>query len=232
MNSSLVKEVLAILRKEWLAEMRTKNNLLGASLFSLISVIAMAFASVGQIPTATLSAGMFSIVMLFSASLSLPRVFLLEDEQRTTDLLKLWARPVPVFLGKLLYASLLMLFTSFALICLFSIFVQVNIINPLLIILALVIESFTLAGAMSICGMLVSGASNRWITVVVVALPLLLPQIAMCIGALKVGFGEGTVAGGWQNLTGLLFFAVAILAIGPILAEFMNQRAVSVQRND
>lgn len=230
MNSSFHKEVLAIFRKEWRAEMRTKNSLLGASLFSLISVIGMAFATVGQKPEAALSAGMFSIVMLFSASLALPRVFLIEDEQRTHDLLKLWARPVPVFLGKLLYASLLMLVTSCALIFLFALFVQVRIENYVLIIAALMLESFTLAGAMSICGMLVSGSSNRWITVVVVAMPLLLPQIAMCIGAMKVGFGQGTLAGGWQNLTGLLFFAIAILAIGPILAEFMGQRAISGQQ--
>ena len=64
----------------------------------------------------------------------------------------------------------------------------------------------------------VMGAANRWLLAGAVALPLLLPQIAMGVGATKAAFGGGLPSSGVQQLIGLTGFAVAILAIGPGLA--------------
>lgn len=203
--------------KEWRSEVRSRHGLFTAGLFSLLAVVGMGFASYGQKPSPTLGAGMLCITLLFSAIIALPRTFLLEDEQGTFDLLRIISNPMNSFVGKLLYNLVQMAITALLLGVLFTQFTGLDILNLPLFILGLILEAITLAGAVSLCGALVMGANNRWVLIGVLAMPLLLPQIAMGIGALRVSLGEGTIEGGWQNAVGLFGFGVALLGAGPLL---------------
>lgn len=221
MNSRWWAEVLAILGKEWCTERRAKHALLTSSLFSVLSVIAMAFASAEQRPTPTLYAGMFTVVLLFAATITLPRVFLAEDEQGTMDLLRLLSRPEAAFWGKFFFALLQVAVTAAVLATLFVGLSGVEVRDPGIFVVGLAMESFTLAATISVTGVLVVGASNRWLLGAVVALPLLLPQVTLSIGVLRFAFGEGAREAATQNLGGLALFALGILSFGPILAHYM-----------
>lgn len=216
-RSSPLGEIWAVFLKEWRSEVRSRHGLFTAGLFSLLAVVGMGFASYGQKPSPTLGAGMLCITLLFSAIIALPRTFLLEDEQGTFDLLRIISNPMNSFVGKLLYNLVQMAITALLLGVLFTQFTGLDILNMPLFILGLILEAITLAGAVSLCGALVMGANNRWVLIGVLAMPLLLPQIAMGIGALRVSLGEGTIEGGWQNAVGLFGFGVALLGAGPLL---------------
>ncbi len=213
----MLSEVWAVFMKEWRTEVRSRHGLFTAGLFSLLGVIAMGFASYGQKPAPTLAAGMLCVTLLFAAVIALPRAFLLEDEQGTFDLLRLLSNPMSAFVGKLLYNALQMVLTALILGILFTQLTGVEVQNAPLFILALCLEAATLAGAVSLCGGLVMGASNRWVLIGALAMPLLLPQVAMGVGALRVSLGEGGIAGGWQSAVGLFGFGVALTGAGPIL---------------
>jgi ABC-type transport system involved in cytochrome c biogenesis permease component len=219
-----MNEFLAVLAKEWRSEARTRHGLFTAGLFSLLAVVAMGFASQGDRPGPTLAAGMLTVTLMFAAVSTLPRAFLAEEEQGTLTLLRLLASPAPAFLGKAVYNLIQLLATALAVAVLFGVLTGVELRHPGLFVLGLAAQCTGLAGTVSLCGLLVTGASNRWVLAVAVAMPLLLPQTALGIGALRVAYGEGTLAGGWQTLLGLAGFGLASFASAPALAAALWRR--------
>jgi heme exporter protein B len=211
-------EIWTVFMKEWRGEMRSRHGLFTAGLFSLLAVIAMGFASYGTKPSGGLAAGMLCVTLLFAAVTALPRTFLVEDEQGTFDLLRMIAEPSVVFAGKALYNAIQMLATGALLGILFFVLTGVQVVHLPLLAFSLLAESVALAAAVSLCGILVIGASNRWVLAGAVALPLLLPQVFLGVGAMRAALGEGTIGGGWQNAAGLAGFAIAAIAGGPLIA--------------
>lgn len=214
-------EVWAVFMKEWRTEVRSKHGLFTAGLFAVLAVVAMVFAGFGSTPSAGLAAGMLSVTLLFSATIGLPRAYLVEDEQGTFDLLRLIADPGPVFVGKAMFNLAQMLLTSSVLGVLFVAMTGVSVVHPLLFVVGLALQCVSLAAAVSLCGVLVVGATHRWLLAGVVALPLLLPQVFLGVGALAVALGEGSISGGWSSVLGLAGFGLAALAAGPLIASWV-----------
>lgn len=218
MNSHSAAEAWAVFQKEWRGESRARHGLFTSALFGLLATVAMGFASFGIRPSPNLAAGMLCVVQLFAAVSALPRAFVSEDEQGTFDLLRLVARPHAIFWGKMLFNLAQMLISGLALALLFALLTGISVPRPDLYALAIGLQAVALAASVSLCGALVMGASNRWVLAGVLALPLLIPQVAMGVGALRVALGAGSLGGGTQNLIGLAGFGLAALASGPMLA--------------
>lgn len=218
-NSNWVIETLAVFRKEWLTEMRSRHGLFTSFLFSLLAVFAMSLASFSSKPDPSVAAGMLIVTLVFSSIVAIPRTFLVEDEQGTFDLLRMAADPAAAFAGKALYNALWSLVTSLVLSVLFINLTSVPVVDPKLFFAAVLFGSLALAGGVSICGALVMGASNRWILGAAVSLPILLPQIFLGMGALRVAFGTGGLEGGWQCVIGLGGFSLALAGGGPLLTQ-------------
>lgn len=215
MNSGWRTEVLAVLRKEAVTELRSKSALMTAALFSVIAVIALAFSTFKEELTPTGVAGLFWVSLLFSAMIALPRTFTVEEEQGTGDLLRLMARPHAVFWGKALYNLFQMLLNAAFLSVLFLGLVGVKVNVPWLFVVALLGSGAALAGAVTLCGALVAQAANRAALAATVALPLLVPLIALGVAALRVSLGQGFMESGVTSAIGLLCYGVVSMAIGP-----------------
>lgn len=213
----LMREVLAVLSKELRAESRSRHGLWTAGLFSTLAAVAVAFSAQYDRLTPGAAAGLLSVTLLFAAVVSLPRTFLVEDEQGTMDLLRLMARPASAYLGKSLYTLMLMLVTGLVLGVLFTAMGGLEVPRPWLLVAGLVAECLALSAGVSLCGALVVGASNRWVLAAALAMPLLLPQTALAVGVFRSAFGFGTLEEGLQNLWGLLGFAIAMHGIGPLV---------------
>ncbi|MCX7801093.1 MAG: heme exporter protein CcmB [Fimbriimonadales bacterium] len=207
----------ACLRKEWLAETRSRAGLMSAGLFSVSAVVAVWFASFGFRLPGGLAAGLLWVTLLFSAVVALPRVLLAEEENGTGDLLRQWARPQAVFWGKALFNSLQMVLTALALTVLFLVLTDLQIRHPLLLALSLAAGCSALAAGTTLCGALAAQAPNRAALSVAVSVPFLLPMVALGITAVRVSFGQGDLGGGWQGCLGLACYAVATFSGGPHL---------------
>lgn len=208
---------LTIFFKEWHTEKRTPSSLYASHLFSLLTVTSISFASHGFIPSPSLAAGMFCATLFFSAIIALPRTFLIEDDQSTFDLTRLLSSPTTIFLGKTLYNFLQLSANSLILSLLFVLFTGIAIHNGYLFIGTLVSMVLSSCAGIGLCSAVAIGSPNKWLLATILSLPLMLPQVAMGVGAFRVAFGEGTLRGGIQNLIGLYGFALALLMIGPIL---------------
>lgn len=217
-NSSWASEALAVFQKEWMAEMRSRHGLYTSSMFSLLAVVAMSFASFAVKPPPSLAAGMLCVTLLFSSVVALPRTFLSEDEQGTFDLLRLAAEPSAAFAGKMLYNIVQSVISVAILTTLFVTITGLDVGQPLIFVTGCLFTALTLASGVSLCGAIVIGASNRWLLGSAAALPVLLPQIFLGMGALRVSFGQGTVTGGWMCVLGLFGWALALGSAGPLIA--------------
>lgn len=218
MNYSWRAEILAIFRKEWRTEMRSMSGLVTAFLFSVVTVYAISFAALNSKLPKTVIAGMLWVALLFSAASSLPRTFLSEEEHGTADLLRLVARAHAVFWGKALFNIFQCVATSVMLSILYLGFTSTPVAIPWLFAVSLVAGCLSLAGAVTLCGAIASQASNRSMLAAAIAVPLLLPLVALGVSGMRVSLGDGTMAsGGTASAIGLIGYAVATLATGPYI---------------
>jgi heme exporter protein B len=216
-SSNWIAEVKAVFMKEIQSEIRSKSGLLTSGLFSLVSVIAIAFSTMSVKVTPTTAAGLYWITLLFSSMISLPRAFTIEEELGTGDLLRLVARPHAVFWGKVLFNLILVILTAALLGTLFFVLANVSIARPGLFVLSMMGAVLALAGGVTLSGALVAQASNRAALAGAIALPLLVPLTAIGVAALRVAFGDSGEAAGFQAAIGLLCYGTASFAIGPYL---------------
>lgn len=219
MNSPWMREVAAVLGKEWRTEWRSRHGLFTSLLFILLASLASGLAASFHRPSPGLAAGMLVVTLLFAAVVALPRSFLIEDEQGTFDLLRLLAQPTTAFVGKALFGALQMVGSAVVVAVLFVNLTGVDVLRPGLFALALILEALALSGGVALCSALVLGASNRWVLAGAAAIPILAPQVFLAVGALRVALGEGSLMGGWQSVVGLAGFALVLLAGGPLLVQ-------------
>lgn len=218
MNSSWQAEIQAIFRKEWRTEIRSMSGLVTSFLFSVVTVYAISFASLNAKLSGTVVAGMLWVALLFSAASSLTRTFLAEEEHGTADLLRLVARPHSVFWGKALFNVFQSLVTGVLLSILYLGFTSTSVKVPWLFAVALAAGSLSLAGAVTLCGAIAAQASNRSMLAAAIAVPLLLPLVALGVGGMRVSLGAGDISSGGAGCAiGLVGYAVATLATGPYI---------------
>jgi len=187
MNSRWLDPILAVARKEFQAEWQSKHGLAMGVLFGFVAVVAVAFGAAGQQLTDSFAASSLCTVLLFQGVLVLPRGYIAEDEQKTLDLLRLWAPPRAIVLGKLLFHLPAQVLTTVVILVIFGGLSGLAVDSWYVYLLAGVLESVCITAAVSLCGVLVLGASNRWLLVASLSIPLLLPQLAMALGALRAG---------------------------------------------
>lgn len=209
--------------KEVRSEWQNRQGLLVTGAFGLTAVVAQSFAGRLGSPTPADSAGMLAITLIFTASMAIPRLFLSEDEQRTIDLLRLWAPPSQIYLGKWLYGALVMILSSLVLGGLFSLFVRMPILQPGLFAAGLFGLALALTTASSVAGLLSMGASHRWLLAAAVFVPLVLPPAILGMDALGQALG-GSGTTGWRSVLGLVGFGAVTIGIAPSLAHSLLRR--------
>lgn len=217
MNSAWRVEIVAVLRKEFQSELRSKSGLTTGLLFSVVAAIAVSFSAYGVTLGGSIASGLFWVTMLFAAVAALPRTFVVEEEQGTGDLLRLMARPHAVFWGKSLFNLTQMTATGLLLSFLFLVLTDQTLKIPWLFAVSLFGGAASLAGAVTLCGALVAQASNRGALAGAISLPLMVPLIAFAVTGTQVSLGSYGYDGGVRAGFGLCCYAIATFALGPYL---------------
>jgi len=217
MSSSWTDQVRAVIGKEWRTEMRARHGLMTSGLFSLLAVVTMSLAGSASIPGPGSASGIIVAVLLFAGVIGVPRSFIVEDEQGTFDLLLLLCHPSAVFVGKMLVGLLPSLVSGILMTTVYIEMAGVPVEYPGILAAGTLLCSTSLTAAISLCGALVVGASNRWVLAGVAAMPLLVPTVFLGVGALKPALGEGSIGSAWQAIAGLAGLTLCWGAVGPLL---------------
>ena len=221
-------EILAVLRKEWATEWRTKTGLMTGGLYGLATVLTMVFAlydknvnrfdmGAADHPLKAVCASLVWSVLLFASLLSLPRAFLAEEENGTADLLRLMARPHAVFWGKMLFNLLQTWVGGLFLGTAFVLGVGLEVDHPLLFVACLLGGGAAIAGAVTLCGAIVAQAVNRAALAGAVAIPLLIPLLQWGVVGMKAAFGVERLGTGISAAAGMACYAVVVIVLGPAI---------------
>jgi heme exporter protein B len=215
MNSNWGNEIRAVIRKELCTEMRNKSATFTAVMLSVTTVFTLAFAFYGRQLTGDGAAGMLWAALLFAGVGTLTRAIIAEEEQGTGDLLRMWARPHAVYWGKAIFAFGQMALTGFLVAALFLLLTGVGVATPLMLFVSLLGGAAALSGTVTLVSAMIARGSNRGTLAGVVALPLLLPLIALGVTAGRSAFEGMATSSGWAGTAGVWLYTLLVFATAP-----------------
>jgi len=167
--------VKAIVAKDIQSELRTRYALNALLMFVLTTVSIILFALRGDQPSSTVLAGMFWVVVFFSAMSGLSRAFVSEEERGTAMTLQLVALPSSVYFGKLIFNVLLTLSLVLGVTIVYTVAFPGFTIRSLDIFLTTVaLGSLGLASAATIIAAIIAKANTRGTLYPVLSFPILI----------------------------------------------------------
>lgn len=202
-------------------ELRSRHGLQAVFLFAFASLVlgSLALGPTRTSPEERLLFGpvLFWMIVLFSASLGLPRHFVREEEMGTADLLRLSASARAVFLGKLAAATSELLVLELLLVPLLLVFLDLRLPgSPQLWILEILLGGFGIAAASTLLGAIASQTRSPSALFGALALPILMPLLMLLVAL-------GGAVGGFQPershalLAQLLLYDALVTAAGFVL---------------
>jgi len=216
--SAWAREALAILSKDLRSELRTKYALNAILMFAVVTLSAVSFA-VGQFAIGNdVRAAFLWIVLFFSAMSGLGRVFVKEEDAGTVNVLRLSARASVVYVGKLVFNTLLLFALAVIVVPLFVVLMGLEVQDVALFTAVLVIGTAGLAGASTIIAAIIAKASAKGELFAVLAFPILLPLLVTAIGGTRRALDGAGAAGEAQML---LSYLVVMVTVSLFLFDFV-----------
>ncbi|HNP87942.1 MAG TPA: heme exporter protein CcmB [Kouleothrix sp.] len=212
-RASLLTATWAVFRKDVRAELRTRYALNAVALFAVSTVVALSL-GLGPLTRSAdlplIHAALLWVAILFAAFTGLARAFVQEEEARTAAALRLAAPPLAVYLGKLLFNLLLLLFLDVLTAGLFVVLLRVQVGNLGLFAALLLAGSLGLVAATTLIAAIIARASVKGALFAVLSFPLLAPLLVITIKGTALALEGAPWARGLAPLQVLLAYTVAL----------------------
>lgn len=221
-KSSWAAKTIAVFLKDIRSELRTRYAIGAIGMFAIITVIAVGF-SLGGIPLdINLQGILFWLVIYFASVAGLGQSFIKEEESKTSLALRIYAPPLSVFGGKLLFNLILLIALEIVLVPLYAMLVGLNILQFPIFFAVLILGTVGLACSTTIVAAIIAKASIKGVLFAVLSFPLILPVLIMAIKgtqkSLSIGLEFNSVMG---ELQVLFSYAAIMLIAGLLLFEFV-----------
>ena len=219
MSSTWRSEVFAVLGKEFVGEIRSRTGIVTGGLFSFATIVTVATAlfnkDANQAELRDVCASQIWTIILFAAILTLPRTFLSEEEQGTSDILRLSARPHAIFWGKAIFNLAQMSVLCFIVGILYVGLTGLRAPHVLMFAGTLLAGGAAVTGIITSCGAIASRASNRTLLAGAISLPLVIGPCQWGVTGLRSAMGGGFPQDGWMAVVGLSAYALLTLIVAP-----------------
>ncbi|MCB0711200.1 MAG: heme exporter protein CcmB [Ignavibacteriae bacterium] len=204
------KQAVAVARKDFRSELRTRYALNATGMFVAVVVTVVVFAIGREELTPPMIAGLLWVCYFFAGVTGLSRSFVYEQERETILLLRITLSSTPVYFGKLLFNTTLALLTNGLIVLLFLIFMSdVSGGSVITICIVTLLLSLGLAAALTIVSAIIARASARGALSAVLAFPIILPLIVLGVDML----GRGADGKSLSVMTGELLMAGAYVVV-------------------
>ena len=151
--------MLAVAGKDFRSEMRTRFGVTALGLFVVTAVSLVVFAIADEPLRKPVAAALVWVIMFYTAMTGLGRAFISEEERGTSLFLRLNARPLDVYLGKLLVNTALSLSANILATVLVLLFLPSVVVGDWSTLIAtVVVGSVGLAAVLSIVSAIVAKA--------------------------------------------------------------------------
>lgn len=217
----MLKQALAICKKDFHSEIRTRYSINGLIMFIVVTISIIKFALGEEKLGEELCAGLLWIIIFFSNSNGLSRVFVAEEDRGTSFVLKLTANSKAVLLGKLLFNTTLTFAINFVVVLLFLITMDLQIKSPGLFVLVIAVGNFGLSAVMTIIAALISKANSKGSLYPVLSFPLLLPFLIATISGTRLSIEGSTFGVVWGDLQIILSYTIVTITASFMLFELI-----------
>ncbi len=214
--------IIAVFKKDWQSELRTRYAINALAMFILVTISVILF-SIGQEKVSEhLTGGLFWVVIFFSAMSGLSRTFVSEEERGTTLTLQLIAAPSTVYFGKLIFNLVLVFIMNIAILFLYYIlFESFLILNFSLFILSLFFGSIGIAISSTLIAAIISKANTKGTLYPVLSFPILLPLILTLMELTKFAMDGDLISDATAELAVLVCYDVIMATAGYMLFDFI-----------
>jgi heme exporter protein B len=215
-----VKDVIQLIRKDFLLEIRQKYAL-NAILLYVVSTVFVVQLSFGRIIDESAWIALFWIILLFAAFNAVSKSFIQEHTARRLYYFVL-ASPISIILSKIIYNSFLMVFLGFLSLALYVLFLGMPQFNPLLLYPSFILGCIGLASALTMVSAIASSAGNNAALMAVLGFPIVIPLLLLVINAFKLSLQE--VIAPMQivkSITSLLLIDAVVVILAVILFPYL-----------
>lgn len=217
----MFRQALAICRKDLRSEIRTRYSINGLIMFIIVTISIIKFALGEEKLANELYAGLLWIIIFFSNSNGLARVFVAEEDRGTSFLLKLTAEPKAVLLGKLIFNTTLTFIINFVVVILFIITMDLQIKSPGLFLLVIFFGNFGLSAVMTIIAALISKANSKGSLYPVLSFPLLLPLLMSTISSTWLAIEGSTITQIGGDIQIIISYTIVTITASFMLFELV-----------
>lgn len=217
------RRFLAILGKDLKVEFRTRDILYPMALFSFLLIIIFAFAFLSD-PRKALDygPGIIWVTVLFSSTVGLNRLFDRERENGCLYAMLLSPTPAPIIFlakvaGHMTFTTLMEVLT----IPLIFLFFDLNLVDPLAFVLALVFGTLGLSLIGTLFSAMLMNARLKEVLLPLVTYPLLAPVVIASVKVTAVAVGAPILEDPWAWLRFLAGFDMIFGVVTILLFERM-----------
>ena len=216
MRNEIVRNII----KDFKIEFRNPSAFYTAVSFSGISTIAVSLVSRSMTFQPLVLSILFWLIIFFSAMNSLLHIFTREEDCGTAMFLQVSTSSVSIYVSKLIFNTVFLIFILVIITPLFIVFLQMNIQSPMYFAASLCSGGIAIAGCTTILSAIVAKAGGKGSLFTVISFPILLPVLWVCIAATNDSLEQALF---WDtgSIVFLLAFSGMIVALSTQLIRFI-----------
>ncbi|TRZ64313.1 ABC transporter permease [bacterium] len=221
MHLALITTTYTILKKDLKSEMRNRYVVNSLLMFIIVTISIIRFAIGDEKVEPEILSGLLWIVIFFSASSGLSRVFIKEEEKETTYALKLSVDPISVLLGKLLFNGVLTFSLNIVIISLFILITGFVITSIPAFIIIVVLGNLGIIASSTIIAAIIAKANTKGTLYPVLAFPVLMPLLITVINSTKLASTGSPIQDFLPDMQILLSYAIVVITASLLLFKFI-----------
>lgn len=231
-NVSNWRQFKAILRKDIVMEMRTKEMITSMGLYALLVLVIyyIALSQAGQgFDFSRISAGLLFLAIIFTSMLGLNRSLVHEQDQGCLEALLLAPidRPI-IFLGKAIGNLIFLLLVEIFIVPIFYLlFLGGGALahsGPWwMLVIAILVGSVGIAGAGTLMATMSVNTKGKDFILAVMFVPVMFPLLLIIVSAMSavIVADPGYVGAYWPQIGGAVVFDIIMIGVGYILYDFV-----------
>jgi heme exporter protein B len=215
----MVKQLVALLKKDVLMEFRQRYALFSILLY-VVATVYISYLIFSNIKDVRTWNALFWIILIFAAINSAGKSFSNESENRFWYYYQL-ASPQAVILSKIIYNTLLIWIISLVTYVIYSWFLGNHVENHLHFLAVILLGSASFSGILTVVSAIAVKTNNNATLMAILSIPLLLPAVIIIVKASQLALMGMTMAQNGAYLAGLLVLNLLVTAMGYLLFPYL-----------
>lgn len=212
------KHIIALVRKDFLLELRHQHTFYGIVLY-VISTVFVVYLTMGQ-PEQQVWNGLFWIVQLFVCINAVAKSFLAENNGRMLYYYSV-VEARDFVLAKLLYNAVLMLLMAALCLLIFILFLDNPFVHLYKFVVISLLGGLGLSLVFTFLAAIAAKAKQQASLMAIMGMPVIIPQLLLLMKISVVAFSSVIQTGFWQMAGLLLLLDIMVVALAIVLFPYL-----------